>query len=917
MSDRTQRNVQLPPEQQAIRAKCFHPTGTFVEFTREEIDTSIPERFERIVRQYPERIAVKARSQSLTYAELNSMANCLARTIVAQRGPGQEPIGLLFAKGVPLVVAVFGVLKAGKMYVLLDPSYPSGRNRFILDHAQAPLIITDTEHLGLANGLVRQGEQIINIVERDSSVRSENLDLTISPETIAWIHYTSGSTGQPKGVIQTHRNALYKVMLDTNDYHVCASDRFTFPASRGGDMFLALLNGASVFPVEIKEDGFPRLAECLHREEITLFTSVTSTFRHFVNSFSNGEKFPKLRLIRLIGEPLYKNDVDLFKKHFSQDCILLNRLGSNETGNFCQYFIDHLTPITDGVVPVGYAVDDKEVLLLDDDGKEVGVNQVGEFAVKNPHLALGYWRNSELTRTAFQPDPEGGDKRIYRVGDLGRRLVDGCFVHLGRKDFQVKIRGNRVEIAEVEAALLSCKNITEAVVVGKEDSWGDKRLVAYLVPDSAPIPTAGEIRRALAEKLPDYMIPAVYVMMDNLPVIGIGKVDRRALPEPSNQDVQAPNEYVAPRDDTERVLCRVWSEVLGVERVGINDDFFAIGGHSILAAKIFARLDEEFGRSFPLGILLSASTVRLLAERYHMSMLPKHISALVSLMTRGTLPPIYAVPGVFGNVVGYTDLSRMLGAEQPFYALQSVGLDGKDTPLSSVEEMANLYVGEIRTVQPHGPYALIGACFGATVAYDIARQLLDAGDEVAFLGLLDPARRERYKTGVNQLPAPQVIKRAKAFSNLVTARLQLYLKEMRGLENGDRMKFITNKIRSLISKMGDSKSFKSVQRELHQLEVYRANRLALRCYYRKPLNGRLRAFEIFESSHPRNIATRRFNWETLWEGVAIRHQVPGKDSGEMLTGENARVLAALLAERLREAFARASTKLDSETPWQT
>lgn len=907
MKDHSILVTHLPPEQEAIRARCFHPAGTFVEFKKDEIEQSIPGRFEQMVRQFPNRIAVKTRDQSLTYAELNSWANRLARTILVQRAPREEPIGLLLTKGVSLVVSVFGALKAGKIYVLLDPSHPSARNRFILDHSQAPLIITDTEHLGLANGLVRQGEQIINVAEPDSPVRFDNLDLAISPEAIAWIHYTSGSTGQPKGVIQTHRNALYKVMRGTNDYHVCASDKFTFPASRGGDMFLALLNGASVFPVEIKDDGFPRLAECLHRDEITVFTSVTSTFRHFVNSFANAERFLSLRLIRLIGEPLYKNDVDLFKKHFSQDCILLNRLGSNETGNFCQYFIDHSTPITDGVVPVGYPVEGKEVLLLDDDGKEVGVNQIGEFAVRDRHLAIGYWKNSVLTEIAFQADPEGGDKRIYRVGDVGRRLTDGCFVHLGRKDFQVKIRGNRVEIAEVEAALLSYKNIKEAVVVGKEDSSGEKRLIAYIVPDGAPIPAAGEIRQALAEKLPDYMIPAVYVVMDDLPVTGIGKVDRRALPEPSKQDVQARTEYVAPRDDTERILCRVWSEVLGLERVGIDDDFFAIGGHSLLAANMFARLDEEFGHSFPLGIVSSASTVRLLAERYYTSMLSKQTSALIPLMTRGTQPPIYAVPGIFGNVVGYTDLARRLGAEQPFYGLQSVGLDGRDPPLGSVEEMAKRYLSEIREVQPCGPYAIIGACFGATVAYEMAGQLLATGEEVAFLGLLDPARRERYDIGRNRFSTPQVIKRAKAFSNLVTARLQIYLKEMRGLKNGDYAKFIANKIRSLIFKRRDSKRFKGVQRELHQLEVYQANRRALRHYHRKPLQGKLRTFEIFESSHPRNFGMQRFNWETLWEGLASRHHVPGKDSGDMVSGENARVLATLLSQRLRAAFGPEST----------
>ena len=747
--------AKLPPEQEAIRAKCFHPRGTFIEFAKEEVEQSIPERFEKMVRESPNRIAVKARDQSLTYAELNSMTNQLARTIVARRGPGEEPIGLLLAKGVPLVVAVFGVLKAGKMYVLLDPSHPTARNRFILDHAQAPVIITDTEHLGLAKGLVREKEQIINAGEPDSGIGSENPALIISPETIAWIHYTSGSTGEPKGVIQTHRNALYKVMRDTNDYHVCPSDRFTFPASRGGDMFLALLNGASVFPVEIKEEGFLGLGECLHREEITILTSVTSTFRHFMNSFNSSKKFPNLRLIRLIGEPLYKHDLDLFKKYFSPSCILLNRLGSNETGNFCQYFIDYSTPLSDGVVPVGYPVDGMDVLLLDDDGKEISGDQIGEFAVRNRHLAIGYWRNAELTRTAFQFDAEGGDKRTYRVGDLGRRLTNGCFVHLGRKDFQVKIRGNRVEIAEVEAALLSCPNIKEAVVVGKEDSSGDKRLIAYLAPARAPFPTAADIRLALAAKLPGYMAPEVYLMMENLPVTGIGKVDRRALPVPDQSRPEMEENYVAPHSPNERIIAEIWSDALKIETVGINDNFFDLGGHSLLAIKVIAQLRKKFGVDVPVRTLFEAPTIAQLAARLErtqplVSSNGKFTySHLIELRSRPNQTPIFCFPylcGVQGEYTHFLSLTPYM-AEYSFYGLQAKAAHSQTPPHATIEELAAEYVREIEEFQPNGPYYLIGDCLGRTEAYETARQLSLRGKKVGLLMLLDargPYPADRY-----------------------------------------------------------------------------------------------------------------------------------------------------------------------------
>jgi pimeloyl-ACP methyl ester carboxylesterase len=314
-------------------------------------------------------------------------------------------------------------------------------------------------------------------------------------------------------------------------------------------------------------------------------------------------------------------------------------------------------------------------------------------------------------------------------------------------------------------------------------------------------------------------------------------------------------------------------------------------------------LDDEFGRLLPLGVLLAAPTVRLLAEHYRNSAEPQKMSPLVPLKTAGSLPPVYAVPGVFGNVVGLADLSRELGPQQPFYGLQSIGLDGAEAPLDSVEEMAKLYLSEIRAFQSQGPYALIGVCFGGRVAYEMALLLLDAGEEVAFLGLLDPIGLEKDETGENLLSAPPIFPRAKALSSFVTERLRLSLQEMRGLDNGKRMQFIVKKIRNVSLNFGDSKAMRAVRREIHQLEVFKASKRAGERYYPKPIHGRLRAVEIFDTARSRNNPTRKYiDWNALWKGQITRHLMPGKDSGDMVSGENARVLARLLAERMRAAF---------------
>ena len=351
----------------------------------------------------------------------------------------------------------------------------------------------------------------------------------------------------------------------------------------------------------------------------------------------------------------------------------------------------------------------------------------------------------------------------------------------------------------------------------------------------------------------------------------------------------------------------VWSEVLGVHRVGLDDDFFAIGGHSLLATKLFARLDEEFGRSLSLGVLFTAPTVRLLAECYRTSIGSKGSSVIVPLSTGGTLRPVFAVPGVFGNVVGFEALARELGSEQPFYGLQSVGLDGKEAPLDSIGEMAKLYLTEMRSVHP-GPYAIIGACFGATVAYEMARQLLEEGEEVAFLGLLGPTDREGKDDRENRTSLPRTYRRTMAFGNLLTDRLNLYLEEMRELSIGDRIKYLTSKTLSLATSIGVKRGFRSAQRELNQIEVYRANLVALDCYHRKSLHGRLKVLEIFQPVQPGTEVQEPINWKEFWKGCTKVHHVGGKDSGDMLSGRNVPVIAALLSERLRAAFAEESAR---------
>jgi acyl-coenzyme A synthetase/AMP-(fatty) acid ligase len=405
----------------------------------------------------------------------------------------------------------------------------------------------------------------------------------------------------------------------TNAAHFCADDRFILLSSCSfadsvRTIYSALLNGAALYPFALPEEGTTRLANWLRQHEITIYRSVPTAFRHFASTLTGERNFPALRLIYLAGEPVYKRDVALYRKYFAPDCILVNRMGTGEALTCRAYFIDQHTPISGNNVPIGYAIPDKEILLLDEADQLVDGVGSGEIAVKSHYLSPGYWRRPELTQAVFLADPAGGNARIYRTGDLGRRLADGCLLHLGRKDFQIKVRGHRVEAAEVEMVLLHHTDIKDALVTACEDGYGDMRLVAYLLPMHHALPTVTALRQFLADKLPNYMIPSAFVTLDAIPITSSGKVDRRSLPSPEGLRPRLDVPYTAPRNPIEKMLVQLWGKVLELGKVGIHDPFLELGGNSLLATQIITRVIEAFRVNLSVYALIEASTVAAMAN---------------------------------------------------------------------------------------------------------------------------------------------------------------------------------------------------------------------------------------------------------------------------------------------------------------
>src|SRR5262245_477661 len=358
------------------------------------------------------------------------------------------------------------ILKAGKIFVIIDPSFPEERINYLLADSQANLVVGNTTTLRVARSYLHKGTDLLDQDELVATSTSDDLDFRVPPDSLATLVYTSGSTGRPKGVVQNHRNLLHTVLRDAEAVNFSPYDRLAllrWNSTSGAivDLLDGLLNGAAVHPYSILKDGFVHLSSWLIHEEITIFNSVASTFRHFL-SVIGGEFFPQMRFIYIGGEPVNRNDVELYKKHFSDECILVVRMGCSEAGKVCQYMIDKNSTIPGNNVPVGYAHEDLKILLLDESGKKVRPGEAGEIAVRSRFLSPGYWRMPELTKARLLPDPSSRDEKIYLSGDLGRMTPEGCLFHLGRKDLQVKIRGYRVEVAEVERVLVQHPGVKEA-----------------------------------------------------------------------------------------------------------------------------------------------------------------------------------------------------------------------------------------------------------------------------------------------------------------------------------------------------------------------------------------------------------------------------------------------------------------------
>ncbi len=711
--------------------------------------------FEEQVKKTPTGIALVFDGSELTYQQLNENANRLAHFLV-RLGTGPETrVGVCVERSFDMVIGLLAILKAGGAYVPLDPAYPKERLTFMQKDAQPRVILTQKR---LATSLPANPLPVIFLDELPDQVpreSSDNLYTAVLPEHPAYIIYTSGSTGQPKGVVIEHRSLVNYSLAANQKFAINMTDRvlqfasINFDAS-AEEIYPCLISGATLV---LRTDEMIKSAESFldlcQTWKVTLLDLPTTYWSQLVTQIDRGnlQLPPLIRLVIIGGESVLPEKVVLWQKRVSPKVQLFNTYGPTEATIVTTWFdltdfaiVSH----SQGGLPIGKPVPNAQVYVLDTCIQPVPIGIIGELFIGGTGLARGYLNQPKLTDERFIPNPfnSASGMRLYKTGDRVRFLPDGNLEFMGRQDHQVKIRGFRVELNEVEAAISRHPSIREIVVMVREDTPDDKRLVAYIVlMDVNKRPGADDLRSFLKQKLPDYMIPAAYVILEQFPMSPNGKIDRKSLPTPPWDQIGTKEFQMAPRNLTEEILASIWCEVLALKKVSIHDNFFDRGGHSLLGVRLITEIRKAFQCEIALRSLFLAPTIAELAKLLKDETI--NCGSTIHLMEiqkgRGH-SPLFFIPGGGGGeneFMVYARMMRQLRHDSPVYGFRIWGLDGRTQPHCSVESMASTFIQELRSILPRGPYLLVGECLGGILAFEMARQLRAQGEDIAFLGMLD------------------------------------------------------------------------------------------------------------------------------------------------------------------------------------
>jgi amino acid adenylation domain-containing protein len=727
----------------------------FEAFPPAALDGSIVDRFDAIVGRFPDRLAIRDLSASLTYRELGALVARIGAAVASAKHDRGGPIGILLGRDVRYPAAMLGVLAAGRAYAALDADHPVDRNRTIVVQADICAVVSVGT---LAERLAATLPSHIPIIDIDKLAElSPPRRHVIRPAAadLAYIYFTSGSAGNPKGVPHVHHNMLHFMFQYTNALHLNSEDRLTSlhppsSAAAARDIYAALLNGASLHILSPIDLGTAGLVRELRTRGITIYHSVPAVLRRVAEALATHERLDSVRIACLSSDRIEWHDVDACRRSFSHGVFVQVNLVGTETHLRCQWFVDDILRQTTSRPPVGRTVPDRELSIVDEGGEAVAESEAGEMLVKSRYIARGYWNAPDATAAAFERGVSDASLSVFRTGDICRRRPDGLIEFIGRKDQQIKLHGNRIEPGEIESALTALQEVSDAaVVVRRSDIGVPIAIVAYVVlrPGNSEPPRYLQV--ILAERLPRYMVPSELVLIDELPRLSNLKIDRRELNRMdtarvgiagganSDRSGGAPaNLPLEPSNKIQEVLLGLWREVLERPDIGCDHDFFLCGGDSLRAADLLHRIENELPYQLPLMLVMEAPTVRQLEARLESGTLGR-LSHVLRIHPAGRRRPLFAVSGLYGHAFRLVPVLRSLGPDQPCYALQPPGMDWSSVGRSTLPQIAAYYIGEIKGLQPDGPYHIFGSSFGGVIVFEMALQLQRMGESIEGLVMMD------------------------------------------------------------------------------------------------------------------------------------------------------------------------------------
>lgn len=842
-------------------------------------------------KQHPDKVAIKHNGQSITYEELDTVSNQIAAYFIAHNVTNNDVIAVAIDRSISLVLCLLGLVKAGAAYVPIDPHLPTDRVNFILDNSGAKLLCTVQKYSEQYAGIT---DKILfdNVLLNSRSQPYSEPDVEYDGNELAYILYTSGSTGQPKGVA-IERHSLLNFLLSmqkepgiNQDDILLSITTISFDIAEL-ELFLPLICGAQIVIVdnEVAKDG-RALLEIIKTEQISIVQATPFTWRMILQSgwnkplpikaFCGGEALPK----------------DLADKLLEKCTELWNMYGPTETTIYCT--IKKILPKED-LITIGKPIDNTQVYILDKEQHQVPAGEEGEIYIGGEGIARGYVGRPDLTGERFIDDTfSGSGGKIYKTGDWGKTLDNGEVQYLGRIDHQIKIRGYRIETEEIEYQLKNQRDIKDALIILHEDRLGNKQLVAYIIAKGYFTPyqrdkKIGKWKNNLKNKLPDYMVPSVFILIPRMPLMPNGKLDRKKLPIPTTKPLSRSNKK--PSTETEKKITQIILNNTDFEHIGINDNFIDLGIDSLIALTIIVGIEEQFHKRLPLTILVHYPSVKLLAQ-FIDSASDSPYNSLINLKTGGDKVPLYLVHGIGLNLFNFNSIIEHMDANQPVFGLRAAGLDGNEAPLESIETIAAYYNQEILSHDPIGPYAIAGYSMGGIIAYEMAIQLKEAGKKVEMLAMIDTNVQESFQAPINNL-----LRKAERQIDKLIFRVGSFYKHP--VSNIDYLsQTFGQQIKAFLTRAGFRSKY--APSELPTYMQYVVEKLEAACanYVIQPYNLKIDLIKaeqrFYYVDDPKYLGWGNY----ALDGITI-YEVPG-DHEEVFSSPNDMILAETLQKRLNE-----------------